>query len=207
MTAPKFTTAAAVAKSPSFDPDAPAPPRYRAGTPFDALDVRAGRVVLIGGAPGTGKTALGLQLVVGMLQNHPDLRALYACVEMSAADLLARVVARLAGVPVERITDRTFLESEKSRVRKAVELHAPVLDRLAFLEPPFTLDHLAAAADTFGATLLVPDYLQRFGHGKDLRESLDGLMSGVRQLALAGAAVVAISSVARQKSDKGGSSY
>jgi replicative DNA helicase len=207
MNTAKFTTAADVAKSAAFDPDAPAPPRYRPGPPFDALDVRPGRVVLCGGPPGAGKTALGLQIVVGVLQNHPELRAVYGCVEMGGADLLARVVARLAGVPVTPITDKTLGAGEKARVKKAVELHDPVLHRLAFLDPPFNLDHLAGAADTFGATVLVTDYLQRFGHGKDLRESLDGLMTGVRRLALAGAAVVAISSVARQKNDKGRSDY
>src|SRR5439155_19166253 len=49
--------------------------------------------------------------------------------------------------------------------------------------------------------------VQRFGHERDLRESLDGLMSGLRRLAAAGAAVVAVSSVARQKDDKGRSAY
>src|SRR5262249_39822795 len=35
----------------------------------------------------------------------------------------------------------------------------------------------------------------------------DGTMSGIRRLALAGASVLAISSLARQKNDRGGSSY
>jgi replicative DNA helicase len=87
------------------------------------------------------------------------------------------------------------------------ELHGQLLDRLAFLEPPFALDQLADAADAFGATLLVPDYLQRFGTEKELRESLDGLMSGVRKLALAGAAVVAVSSVTRQRDNRGQTGY
>jgi replicative DNA helicase len=207
MTPPKYITASAVAKSPAFDPDAPALPRFRPGAPFDDLDVRPGRVVLVGGAPGAGKTALGLQIVVGILQNHPELRAVYGCVEMSGADLLARIVARLAGVPVGRIIDKSFTFGEKDRVKKAVGLHAQLLNRLAFLDHPFTLDHLADTADAFGATVLVPDYLQRFGAEKDLRESLDGLMSGVRKLALAGAAVVAVSSVSRQRDDRGRTGY
>ena len=72
---------------------------------------------------------------------------------------------------------------------------------------PYTLDHLADTLDGFGATLAVVDYVQRFGAQKDLRESLDGLMTGLRTLASAGAAVVAVSSVARQKDDKGRSAY
>jgi replicative DNA helicase len=206
MTA-KFTTAADVARSPAFDPDAPPPQRYDPGRPFGALDLRPGRVVLIGAPPGAGKTAAALQIVVGALQNHPDLRAIVACVEMSAADLLGRVVARLAGVGVSQIADKTLTPVEKGKVKKALALHGPTLARLAFLDPPFTLEHLADAATEFEATLHCVDYLQRFGHAKDLRESLDGAMTGVRRLALAGAAVLAISSVSRQRSERGGSSY
>src|SRR5206468_11824714 len=121
--------------------------------------------------------------------------------------LLARVVSRLAAVPVDHVADKRFAPGEKERAGKAIELHRDALGRLAFLDPPFTLEHLADAATDFGATLLGVDYLQRFGHGKELRESLDGVMTGVRRLALAGAAVLAVSSVSRQKDDKGRSAY
>jgi replicative DNA helicase len=207
MTDPRFVTAAAVATSPAFDPDAPAPPRYTAGVPFDSLDVRPGRVLLLGAPPAAGKTALTLQLTTAVLQAHADVKALIANVEMGPADLLGRVAARLAGVRVAAVADRTFSADERAKVRAALVAHNTMLGRLAFLEPPFTLEHLAAAADTFGVTLLVIDYLQRFGHGGDLRETLDGLMTGVRALALAGAAVVAVSSVSRQKDEKGRSGY
>ncbi|MDB5311556.1 MAG: dnaB [Gemmataceae bacterium] len=203
----KFTTAADVARSPAFDPDTPAPPRYNPGPPFDALDVRPGRVVLIGAPPGAGKTALTMQLVAGVLQHHPDLRAVVGNVEMSPADLLAKVVARLAGVPVGNVTDKTYGPGEKKRVKQALALHAGLLGRLAFLDPPFTAEHLADALDDFEATVVVADYVQRFAVGKDQREALDGLMTALRRLALAGAAVVAVSSVSRQKDDKGRSAY
>jgi replicative DNA helicase len=207
MTEPSFVTAAAVATSPAFDPDAAAPPRYTAGPPFDTLDVRPGRVLLLGAPPAAGKTALTLQLATAVLHAHADVKAVIANVEMTAADLLARVAARLAGVKVGTIRDKTYDASEKAKVRAALAAHNTMLGRLAFLEPPFTLEHLACAADTFGATLLVVDYLQRLGHGGDLRETLDGLMTGVRALALGGAAVVAVSSVSRQKDEKGRSGY
>ena len=203
----KFVTGSDVAASAAFDPDTPPPARYRPGSPFDALDVRPGRVLMIGAAPGSGKTALALQVVAGVLHHQPDVRALFACCEMTPTDLLARVASRLSGVPIDHITDKTFATGEKVRVKKTIELHRTIIDRLAFLHPPFTLEHLADAADDFGATVLAVDYLQRFGHGKDLRESLDGVMTGVRRLALAGAAVLAVSSVTRSKDDRGRNSY
>jgi hypothetical protein len=183
VTAAQFTTAADVAKSPAFDPDAPARPRYRPGPPFDALDVRPGRVMLVGAPPAAGKTALVLQLAVGVLQHNPTVRAVVGNVEMTPADLLARVAARLAGLPVDGIADKTLSDAQKEKLRKALAAHEAVLGRLAFLDPPYTLDHLAGALTDFGATLAVVDYVQRFGQAKDLRESLDGLMTGLRRLA------------------------
>jgi replicative DNA helicase len=140
--------------------------------------VRTGRVVLVGAPPGADKTALVLPLAVGVLQHNPSERLVVGNVEMAPADLLARVVARLAGVPVANVAEKTYAPGEKDRVRKAMAAHADALGRLAFLDPPHTLDRLAAALDRFGATLAVVDYLQRFAHGRELRESLDGLMSG-----------------------------
>ncbi len=204
---PSYTTATAVAASAAFDPDAPAPARWDPGPPFGGIDLRPGRVVLIGAPPGAGKTALAVQLAAGVLHHHPDLRAVVGNVEMAPADLLAKVAARLAGVPVGCVADKTYSPGEKDRVRKALAAHAGLLGRLAFLDPPFTLDHLAAALDGFGAALAVVDYCQRFGAAKDLRENLDGVMSGLRRLALAGAGVVAVSSVSRQKDGAGRSAY
>lgn len=207
MSAVKFSTAADVARSAAFDPDTPAPPRYNPGSPFEALDVRPGRVVLIGAPPGAGKTALVLQLAAGVLQRHADVRAVVGNVEMAPADLLAKIAARLAGLPVAAVADKTLADGQKDKLRKALAAHQGVLERLAFLDAPYTLDHLAGTLDGFGATLAVVDYVQRFGTQRDLRESLDGLMTGLRSLASAGAAVVAVSSVARQKDDKGRSAY
>lgn len=200
---PRFQTAAAVARSDQFDPDAPAPVRYHAGPPFDALDVRPGRVLLIGAPPAAGKTTLVMQLVAGILDAQTDLRAVVANVEMSPADLLAKFAARVAEVPLSTVMDRTYTPAQRRRVHDALAAHAGLLDRLAFLEPPFELAHLAAGLDGFGATVAVVDYVQRFGHGKELREHLDGLMTDLRRLALAGAAVIAVSSVSRQRGRHG----
>jgi replicative DNA helicase len=203
----KFTTASDVAKSALFDPDSPPPPRYDAGPPFGVLDIRPGRVLLVGAPPGVGKTALMMQLTAGLLQHQPGLRAMVGNVEMTPADLLAKVVARLAGVPVGHIADKTYGPGEKDRVKKALVLHSDLLNRLGFLDAPFTVEHLAGALDDFGANVVVADYVQRFAVGADLRESLDGLMTALRRLALAGAAVLAVSSVSRQKNEKGQASY
>jgi replicative DNA helicase len=163
--------------------------------------------MLVGAPPGAGKTALVLQLVAAILQNHPEVRAVIGNVEMAQADLLAKITARLASVPVDHIADKTYAPGEKEKVKKSLSAHDGLLRRVAFLEPPYSLTNLAGALTDFDAKLAVVDYVQRFGALKDLRESLDGLMTGLRKLAAYGAAVVCVSSVARQKDDKGRSSY
>ena len=130
MTTPsaKFVTAAAVARSPALDLDAK-PERWAAGAPFDLLDLRPGRVLLIGAPPGAGKTTLALQLVSGVLANHPTLRAVVGNVEMAPAALVEKLLARLARVPLDAIQDRTFTADERRRVEAAKSEHAALLDR------------------------------------------------------------------------------
>lgn len=207
MTAPKFVTASAVAASEALNLDVK-PERWRCGPPFDQIDLRPGRVVLIGAPPAAGKTTLTLQIVTGVLANHPNLRAVVGNVEMAPAALVEKMLARFGGVSLDAIQDRELLADERKRVEAARVKHGPVLDRVGFLEPPFTLRNLSEAMVGFEARLAVVDYCQRFttGDGDD-RARLDALMSGVRQLASLGAGVILVSSVSRQKSSNGSNTY
>lgn len=186
------------------------PVRYKAPPPFDSLDLRPGRLILTGGAPGQGKTAALMQVAVDLLRLNPAVRVLVANVEMPPAALLERVLARLSSVPLTLIQDRALTEADRERVRVAIAGLTEVAPRLAFLRPPFDMRHVAAAGTVFKANVFVPDYLQRFGTGgaaKDQREQIDGLMARLRQLCDAGALVLAAAAVARQKSRSGASGY
>jgi len=55
-------------------------------------------VDLIGGAPGSGKTAFTMQAVTDALRLTPTLRALVCNVEMTSAVLLDRQLSRLSGI-------------------------------------------------------------------------------------------------------------
>jgi replicative DNA helicase len=204
---PKYTTALSVARSAALDLDAK-PERWKCGPPFDALDLRPGRVILFGAPPATGKTTAVGQIVADALTHQPNLRAVLGNVEMSAEALTEKFLARFAAVPLEALQNRELLPDERARVERAKEEHAGLLERVAFLDPPFTLPHLAGAMVDFRARLCVVDYAQRFATGTgDDRVRLDDLMSGVRKLATAGACVLLVSSVARQKSSSGSSTY
>jgi hypothetical protein len=74
------------------------PVRYTLAPPFDALDVRPGRLILFGGAPGSGKTAALMQIGIDLLRLNPAARLLVANVEMVPALLVERIVSRLSAV-------------------------------------------------------------------------------------------------------------
>ncbi len=207
---PTFTTGADLFGSWFADVERGEPPvRFQLADPFTALDVRPGRLILFGGAPGSGKTAALLQVGIDLLRLNESARLLVANVEMSPALLVERVASRLAAVPLTAIADRTLTPEQLQRVRAAVASLEPVAARLAFLHAPFALEHVAAAGTAFGANVLILDYIQRFTVGdgtKDKREQLETAAAVLRRFCDAGAAVLVASAVARQKG-KGGSTY
>lgn len=204
---PTYTTGADLLGSWFADVERGEPPvRFKLPEPFAALDVRPGRLILFGGAPGGGKTAALLQVGIDMLRTNPAARLLVANVEMGPALLVERVAARLAAVPLTAIADRTLTADQLDRVRAAVAALEPVAGRLAFLQPPFALEHVAAAGTAFGANVLAVDYIQRFSVGdaaKDKREQLENAATVLRRFCDAGAAVLVASAVSRQKSNTG----
>jgi replicative DNA helicase len=174
------------------------------------IEVGPGLVTLIGGAPGSGKTAFTMQCVVDALRLSPDLRGLVCNIEMPPAVLLDRQLARLSGVDLTTIRYRRIGSEHADRIDQGMNTLAAVADRLCFLRPPFDLGNVAAAADDFGASLLVLDYIQRIappGEHDTRRNSVDATMNYLRQFADAGVAVIVVSAVSRAKDAKGRSSY
>lgn len=185
------------------------PTRFTVPAPFAGLDVRPGRLILFGGAPGAGKTAALLQVAVELLRQNDAAKLLMANVEMTPVLLVERIVSRLSGVPLTAIADRTLTDEQRDRVRLAVNALAPVAGRLAFLDAPYSLEHVIAAGTDFDVNVIVLDYVQRFSigdPGKDKREQLETAATTLRGCCDVGAAVLVASAVARQKS-AGGSTY
>ncbi len=207
---PTFTTGADLLGSWLVDVERGEPPaRFKLPDPFAALDVRPGRLILFGGAPGAGKTAALVQVGIDLLRMNDSARLLVANVEMVPALLVERVASRLSSVPVTAIADRTLTTAQLGRVRAAVAALAPIAGRLAFLHSPFALEHVAAAGTVFGANVLILDYVQRFTVGdtrRDKREQLETAAGTLRGFCDRGAAVLVASAVARQK-HAGGSTY
>jgi len=207
---PMFTTAADLFGSWLADVESGEPPvRFQLAEPFTALDVRPGRMILFGGPPGSGKTAALLQMGIDLLRLNESARLLVANVEMMPTLLLERIVSRLSAVPLTAIANRTMTADERQRVRMAVASLEPVATRLAFLNPPFTLENVAAAGTEFKANAMILDCIQRFSVGdgsNDRREQLETGMGVLRRFCDAGAVILVAAAVARQNG-KSGSNY
>lgn len=188
-----------------------APTMYTVGAgELARLEIGPGLVTLFGGAPGAGKTAFTMQLVVDALRLTEGLRALVCNIEMPPAVLLDRQLSRLSGIDATTIRYRRFTDEHADRLDQGIRTLETVADRLAFCRSPFTLENIAASADAFGAGLLLLDYLQRIappGEHSDRRTAVNATMDYLRQFADAGVAVLVVAAVGRTKDSRGRSSY
>jgi replicative DNA helicase len=184
--------------------------------PLARLEIGPHLITLIGGAPGAGKTAFVMQMVFDALRLSPTLRAVVCNIEMQPSVLLDRQLARLSGVGLDVIRYRRIEAIHADRVDAGLATLDSLSERIAFVRPPFDLANVAATVDAFAplsyghGLLLVLDYIQRIappGVTGDKRGLVDATMSYIRQFAEAGVAVIVVSSVGRQKSNRGSSTY
>jgi replicative DNA helicase len=187
------------------------PTRWPLGTGcLDQIELSAGQVLLLGGAPGAGKTAFTMQLVTDGLRLTPTLRALVCNVESPPQVMLDRQLARLSGIDATTIRQRQLGATEAERIAQAMETLEAIAPRLAFVQPPYDLTNVALAADAFEADVIVLDYAQRLsvpGKHSDKRNAINALMDYIRQFAERGVGVIVIAAVGRVKDKKGRSSY
>ena len=173
-------------------------------------EIAPGNITLIGGAPGVGKTALAMSIVVEALRHSAGMRALVANVEMPPDALLDRQLARLSGIDASDIRRRRGLPEHQQRLDTGIATMATVVERLAFLRGPFSLSNVATAADIHRADVIVLDYIQRItppGSDADARTGMNRTMACLREFAANGCAVVVISAVGRTRDAQGRSSY
>jgi replicative DNA helicase len=156
------------------------PVLYSVGTGALArLEIGPGIVWLLGGAPGAGKTALSMQLLLDALRLTPNLRAVVCNIEMPPSVLLDRQLARLSGIALmsfdyrpgsentfftevyavqlpdlkvkthQTIRRRCLTADHAERIDQAFATLEPLVERLCFVRPPFDLANVAATADAF----------------------------------------------------------
>lgn len=147
-----------------------------------------GTITVLLGPPAAGKSALGMQCVVGALLADPDLRALWALGEMSAQALAARAIA-VGSVLIGDGDPVTKAQAERRRpAAKAVadELRQRIAQRLVMVPPVLTPDRIEQAIVTSGAKLVCIDYLQlvRMPDAADPRTEVDAVMARLRAMSL-----------------------
>jgi replicative DNA helicase len=179
-------------------------------SPLSRIQAIIGRVLLWGGQPGVGKTALLVQMFVDALRLNPELKVLIANVEMSPQQLLERQLCRLSGVPLDIIQNRSFEAVHVERLHYGFSILENLMSRLAFVAAPFSIENVARCADAFEPQMILMDYLQRFTCGddsSDRRNNVVVLMNTVRAFAAAGSCCFIVSALSRQKNSQGRSSY
>jgi replicative DNA helicase len=161
-----------------------------------------GTITVLLGPPAAGKSALGLQCVVGALLADPDLRALWALGEMSQAALAARAIA-VGSVLIGDGEPVTKAQAERRKpAAKAVadELRQRIAERLVMVPPILTPDRIEQAVVASGAKLAVVDYLQlvRLPDAADSRTEVDGVMARLRAMSLEhNCAILLISNISK----------
>lgn len=175
--------------------------------PLAELSLCPGRVWVIGGHPGAGKTAFVMQLVVDALRLQTDIDTVVMNVEMDIPTLLDRQLARLSGIPLRTIQRRDFTANLRERLDFGFQALADIRQQLTFAKRPFQMDRLIQAADAMSARIVVADYIQRIQLNDalpaDRRSNVDACMEQARAMADCGLAVIVVAALARQKSQSG----
>jgi replicative DNA helicase len=129
---------------------------------------------------------------------------------MSDEAILNRQLARLSGVNAELIRHRRLGPAHAERIDTGLATLDTVIDRIGFLQRPFSLTNVALAADDMGAQVVILDYLQRFtldDEDSEPRERIGRMMDALRRLASRGLAVIVVSAIGRTRDSAGRSSY
>jgi len=118
-----------------------------------------GQMTALASAPGVGKSALALQLVVQCLLNNPGMVAMWCLGEMTRAALAARAITNYGGSQDE-LTLQDVIKKKQPSPRIAAELAEAVGDRLKIVEAPLMIDKIERAIAKDKPAMVVVDYLQ-----------------------------------------------
>jgi hypothetical protein len=118
-----------------------------------------GQMTAIAAAPGLGKSALALQLVLQCLGQNPEMVAAWCLGEMTRAALASRAITNFGGQP-EHLNLQDVIAKREPSDRIATDLGAAIGGRLKLIEAPLIIDRIERAVVKDKPVLLVVDYLQ-----------------------------------------------
>ena len=179
---------------------------YAGGTVGDDFVLAPGRITIIGAPPGAGKTALAAQIAFEAMDRHPELTLCIANAEMEVRELLKRELSRRSGIGHRTISKglAALDEQRHEAVCVAYEELKPAAMRTWHMLTPFNCEGLEELLYVDPGILIV-DYLQKFrSSATDARAGVDEVMTCLRELAMQGWAVLAMSATTRGNSKNGG---
>lgn len=173
-------------------------------TGIEALDeatdgLQDGDLIIIGGRPSMGKTVLAMQMAEATAEREP---VLVESLEMPGKQLMQRMAASRAGVPIERIRRGNLSTEEWGRLNRCVadvrKLHLFVKDNAAVTIAGIRA-HARQIKRKYGLGLVVIDYLQLMkttgqNRVRDLGEITGSLKRLAREL---GCPIVLLSQLSR----------
>jgi replicative DNA helicase len=184
---------------------------------FAVIDRRTGgfspgHVVIIGGRPSMGKTALATNIAQNIAAAGKPVG--FFSLEMEAIDLSDRILARMSGVPADIMTDGRFSRDQFAAWMAAQE-RLQTFPLLIESAGSMTIQQLAASARRMkrkhGLAVLIVDYLQKlkgvnYRGGRDsnrqneVTEVMDGLVAIAKDLQVP---VIALAQLSRENEKRG----
>ncbi len=158
-------------------------------------------IIVVGGAPGAGKTSLIGQCVGDFLRLNPRNWALICNVEMTPEELMVREISRISGVTMTLDREEDLSDEELDQIRKCTSTFAQYASRLSIMSPPILLGDIADAISEFNPDLVVVDYLQRVNIGDNTMDNnerirISRIMTALREL-VANRTIIVVSALKR----------
>lgn len=150
----------------------------RIPTPWIDLDhliggLRPGAVYVIGARPGAGKSVFGLQLADAMMRNDGG-KVLFSSLEMTRDEIMARLVAQTAGVPLTAFEPGGMTDQYRAKIAAhADDIRASdiILDDRAVITPALIRSTARSLMRRGPLSGIVVDYLQLMQAAKATKQS------------------------------------
>lgn len=118
-----------------------------------------GQMTAIASAPGIGKSALALQLMIQCLLKNPEMNAAWCLGEMTRAMLAARAITNFGGSD-EDLTLQDVVKKAPPSDKVAESLSSLIGSRMKIIDAPLLIDKIERVVTKDSPSLLVVDYLQ-----------------------------------------------